>query len=101
MYRRRSQCCPGYFESGDLCVREYPLFNSFVLDDDISGYVCKTLGEKEEILELIAAVGGSPPPRPPLSPTRQSDPLYHKTPNNTSPVEPLFTGRHPLEFFSF
>lgn len=22
MYRRRSQCCPGYFESGDLCVRE-------------------------------------------------------------------------------
>ncbi|KAK5902181.1 hypothetical protein CesoFtcFv8_007465 [Champsocephalus esox] len=20
MYRRRSQCCPGYFESGDLCV---------------------------------------------------------------------------------
>ncbi|CAL1595794.1 unnamed protein product [Knipowitschia caucasica] len=23
MYRRRSQCCPGYFESGDLCVREY------------------------------------------------------------------------------
>ncbi len=39
MYRRRSQCCPGYFESGDLCVREYPLFNSFVLDDDISGYV--------------------------------------------------------------
>ncbi|XP_031425689.1 multiple epidermal growth factor-like domains protein 11 [Clupea harengus] len=20
MYRRRSQCCPGYYESGDLCV---------------------------------------------------------------------------------
>ncbi|KAJ8335557.1 hypothetical protein SKAU_G00388990 [Synaphobranchus kaupii] len=20
MYRRRSQCCPGYIESGDLCV---------------------------------------------------------------------------------
>lgn len=35
MYRRRSQCCPGYFESGDLCVREYPLFNSFVLSDGI------------------------------------------------------------------
>lgn len=29
MYRRRSQCCPGYFESGDLCVRECPLFNFF------------------------------------------------------------------------
>lgn len=35
MYRRRSQCCPGYFESGDLCVREYP----FVLVRDIS-WVC-------------------------------------------------------------
>lgn len=26
MYRRRSQCCPGYFESGDLCVRECTFF---------------------------------------------------------------------------
>ncbi|KAK6290809.1 hypothetical protein J4Q44_G00387920 [Coregonus suidteri] len=25
MYRRRSQCCPGYFESGDLCVHELKL----------------------------------------------------------------------------
>lgn len=22
MYRRRSQCCPGFYESGNLCVRE-------------------------------------------------------------------------------
>lgn len=28
MYRRRSQCCPGYFESGDLCVRKYEPFTS-------------------------------------------------------------------------
>ncbi|KAI2653533.1 Multiple epidermal growth factor-like domains protein 11 [Labeo rohita] len=29
MYRRRSQCCPGYFESGDLCVHSqfYSEFN--------------------------------------------------------------------------
>ncbi|KAL0968892.1 hypothetical protein UPYG_G00273250 [Umbra pygmaea] len=25
MYRRRSQCCPGYFESGELCVREFSI----------------------------------------------------------------------------
>lgn len=24
MYRRRSQCCPGYYESGDYCIRTYP-----------------------------------------------------------------------------
>ncbi|RMB94229.1 hypothetical protein DUI87_29035 [Hirundo rustica rustica] len=23
MYRRRSQCCPGYYESGDYCIRTY------------------------------------------------------------------------------
>lgn len=23
MYRRRSQCCPGYYESGDYCIRMY------------------------------------------------------------------------------
>lgn len=30
MYRRRSQCCPGFYESGNLCVREsssVPPFN--------------------------------------------------------------------------
>lgn len=49
MYRRRSQCCPGYFESGELCVREYPFdfFHHFVPTDDISAYVCKTFREKE------------------------------------------------------
>lgn len=38
MYRRRSQCCPGYFESGDLCVREYPSFNTLVLIDISAGH---------------------------------------------------------------
>ncbi|CAK6980248.1 multiple epidermal growth factor-like domains protein 11%2C partial [Scomber scombrus] len=28
MYRRRSQCCPGFFESGDLCVRQAAYFCS-------------------------------------------------------------------------
>lgn len=46
MYRRRSQCCPGYFESGDLCVREYPLFNSFVLSDGIQVMSAGTFCEK-------------------------------------------------------
>lgn len=23
MYRRRSQCCPGFYESGNLCVRKF------------------------------------------------------------------------------
>ncbi|OBS66978.1 hypothetical protein A6R68_04480 [Neotoma lepida] len=22
MYRRRSQCCPGYYENGDFCIRK-------------------------------------------------------------------------------
>lgn len=26
MYRRRSQCCPGYYESGDFCIRTYIIF---------------------------------------------------------------------------
>lgn len=83
MYRRRSQCCPGYFESGDLCVREYPFFNSFVLADDISGYVFR---EKESILWLILTVGCLYNPQPgrcrlsPPSPLLQSDPVYHELP---------------------
>lgn len=27
MYRRRSQCCPGYYESGDYCIRMYTWHN--------------------------------------------------------------------------
>lgn len=55
MYRRRSQCCPGYFESGDLCVREYPLFNFFNVDDGFSG--CQMFGEQEEMLAFIFSLG--------------------------------------------
>ncbi|TWW67604.1 Multiple epidermal growth factor-like domains protein 11, partial [Takifugu flavidus] len=29
MYRRRSQCCPGFYESGNLCVRELSSFVCF------------------------------------------------------------------------
>ncbi|EPY81721.1 hypothetical protein CB1_000715030 [Camelus ferus] len=25
MYRRRSQCCPGYYENGDFCIRMWGL----------------------------------------------------------------------------
>ena len=30
MYRRRSQCCPGFYESGNLCVRKSILFNCLI-----------------------------------------------------------------------
>lgn len=40
MYRRRSQCCPGFYESGNLCIRELSLF--------VCLFVCFNRGKQNE-----------------------------------------------------